>query len=103
MASATKALRVGGEGRTAEIDGAYFGGHIWSVDLTAERIDRRLQGGPSQPVDLPYHQAVTIIQPLQQGGIERPDTAGLGNQGLAGHPAGRPLIARVHAKARFLA
>jgi hypothetical protein len=23
-----KALRIGGEGRVAEIDGAYFGGHV---------------------------------------------------------------------------
>src|ERR1700734_3107691 len=42
MASATKALRVGGEGRTAEIDGAYFGGHVRPENLTADRIDRRL-------------------------------------------------------------
>src|ERR1700744_927833 len=42
MASATKALRIGGEGRTAEIDGAYFGGHIRPENLAADRIDRRL-------------------------------------------------------------
>ena len=28
MASSVKALRIGGEGREAEVDGAYFGGHI---------------------------------------------------------------------------
>lgn len=28
MASAARTLRIGGEGRTAEIDGAYFGGHL---------------------------------------------------------------------------
>jgi len=28
MAAATKALRIGGDGRTAEVDGAYFGGHL---------------------------------------------------------------------------
>jgi hypothetical protein len=42
MASSSKALRIGGEGRTAEIDGAYFGGHIRPENLAAERIDRQL-------------------------------------------------------------
>src|SRR4051812_49924341 len=42
MASAMKALRIGGEGREAEIDGAYFGGHIRPENLAVERIDRRL-------------------------------------------------------------
>jgi hypothetical protein len=42
MASATKAMRIGGEGRVAEIDGAYFGGHVRPENLAAERLDRRL-------------------------------------------------------------
>lgn len=42
MASSLSALRIGGEGRTAEIDGAYFGGHIRPENLAVERIDRRL-------------------------------------------------------------
>ena len=44
MASSMKALRIGagGEGRAAEIDGAYFGGHIRPENLAADRIDRRL-------------------------------------------------------------
>ena len=42
MASVTKAQRIGGEGRTAEIDGGYFGGHNRPHNLAAERIDRRL-------------------------------------------------------------
>ena len=53
MASATKALRIGGEGRTAEIDGAYFGGHVRPENLAADRIDRRLaenQSGKRQVV-----------------------------------------------------
>ena len=53
MASATRAVRIGGEGRTAEIDGAYFGGHIRPENLAAERIDRRLaenQSGKRQVV-----------------------------------------------------
>ena len=53
MASSMKALRIGGEGRTAEIDGAYFGGHIRPENLAADRIDRRLaenQSGKRQVV-----------------------------------------------------
>jgi transposase-like protein len=42
MASATKSLVIGGDGRTAEIDGAYFGGHVRPKNLAADRIDRRL-------------------------------------------------------------
>src|SRR5271156_4722499 len=41
MAFSMKALRIGGEARTAEIDGAYFGGHIRPANLAADRIDRR--------------------------------------------------------------
>src|ERR1700674_178777 len=53
MASSAKALRIGGEGREAEIDGAYFGGHIRPENLAADRIDRRLaenQSGTRQVV-----------------------------------------------------
>ena len=42
VASSVKALRIGGEGRTAEIDGAYFGGHLRSANLATDRLDRRL-------------------------------------------------------------
>lgn len=42
MASRTKALGIGGAGRTVEIDGGYFGGHIRPENLAADRIDRRL-------------------------------------------------------------
>jgi len=42
MASSVKALRIGGEGRVAEIDGAYFGGHVRPENLAADRVDRRL-------------------------------------------------------------
>jgi hypothetical protein len=53
MASSVKALRIGGEGREAEIDGAYFGGHVRPENLAADRIDRRLaenQSGTRQVV-----------------------------------------------------
>jgi hypothetical protein len=42
IAASAKALQIGGQGRTAEIDGAYFCGHIRQEDLAADRIDRRL-------------------------------------------------------------
>ena len=41
MAASMKGLRISGEGRVAEIDGAYFGGHR-PENLAADRIDRRL-------------------------------------------------------------
>jgi transposase-like protein len=42
MASSMKALRIGGEGRVTEIDGAYFGGHVRPENRAADRLDRRL-------------------------------------------------------------
>ena len=53
MASSGKALRIGGEGRVAEIDAAYFGGHVRPENLATDRIDRRLtenQSGKRQVV-----------------------------------------------------
>ena len=53
VASSMKALRIGGEGRVAEIDGAYFGGHVRPANLATDRIDRRLaenQSGKRQVV-----------------------------------------------------
>ncbi len=42
MASALRGLTIGGEGKVAEIDGAYFGGHVRPENLATDRIDRRL-------------------------------------------------------------
>jgi len=42
MAASLRALTIGGEGKGAEIDGAYFGGHVRPENLSANRIDRRL-------------------------------------------------------------
>ena len=53
MAASVKELRIGGKGRTAEIDGAYFGGHVRLENLATDRIDRRLaenQSGKRQVV-----------------------------------------------------
>jgi ISXO2-like transposase domain len=41
MASGTKGVQIGGEGRVAEIDGAYFGGHVRPENRAADRVDRR--------------------------------------------------------------
>jgi transposase-like protein len=41
MASSVKGLQIGGEGRVAEIDGAYFGGHVRPENRTVDRVDRR--------------------------------------------------------------
>src|SRR5208283_4319887 len=42
MASEMKGVRVGGEGKTVETDGAYFGGHVRPANLRENRRDRRL-------------------------------------------------------------
>lgn len=42
MASSVKELQIGGDGREAEIDGAYFGGHVRPANRAADRVDRRL-------------------------------------------------------------
>ena len=47
MAVSVKVLRIGGEGRVAEIDGASFGGHVRPENLAADRLDRRLAGNQS--------------------------------------------------------
>ena len=42
MASSVEGLRIGGTGRVAEIDGAYFGGHVRPKNRATNRVDRRL-------------------------------------------------------------
>jgi transposase-like protein len=43
MASEMRGQRVGGEGRKAEIDGAYFGGYVKPANRVENRRDRRLR------------------------------------------------------------
>jgi transposase-like protein len=53
MASELKGSRIGGEGKTAEVDGGYFGGYIKPANLKENRRDRRLaknQNGKRQVV-----------------------------------------------------
>jgi transposase-like protein len=42
MAKARKGQRIGGAGRIAEVDGAWFGGHVRPENRKADRKDRRL-------------------------------------------------------------
>jgi len=42
MAGELRARTLGGEGKTAEVDGAYFGGYVKPANLKEDRIDRRL-------------------------------------------------------------
>ena len=47
MAASMRGLRIGGEGRAVEVDGAYFGGHVRPENRAADRVDRRLAGNKS--------------------------------------------------------
>ena len=42
MAEEMKGRVVGGEGKTAEVDGGYFGGYVKPANVKAHRRDRRL-------------------------------------------------------------
>lgn len=53
MASELRGMRVGGEGETVEVDGAYFGGHVKPANFKENCRDRRLaknQNGKRQVV-----------------------------------------------------
>ena len=41
MAEEMKGRVVGGEGKTAEVDGGYFGGYVKPANLKGDRVDRR--------------------------------------------------------------
>jgi transposase-like protein len=41
MAEEMKGRVVGGEGKTAEVDGGYFGGYVKPANMKADRLDRR--------------------------------------------------------------
>jgi ISXO2-like transposase domain len=41
MAEEMKGRVVGGEGKTAEVDGGYFGGYVKPANLKEKRVDRR--------------------------------------------------------------
>ncbi len=42
MASEFKGRTVGGKGKVAEVDGAYFGGYVKPANIKEHRLDRRL-------------------------------------------------------------
>lgn len=41
MAEELKGRVVGGDGKTAEVDGGYFGGYVKPANMKADRLDRR--------------------------------------------------------------
>jgi transposase-like protein len=102
VASSMKGLRIGGAGRVAEIDGAWFGGHVRPENLAADRIDRRLaenqsgkrkivvvmreRGGRTAPLVSSSEEAVvaTIRTRIAQGTVVHADES----------PAWNPLHAR---------
>jgi hypothetical protein len=47
MAAEVRQMPVGGEGKKAEIDGAFFGGHVRSANRRENRRDRRLRENQS--------------------------------------------------------
>jgi hypothetical protein len=47
MASELRGVHIGGEGRKAEIDGAYFGGYVKPANRVENRRDRRLRQNQS--------------------------------------------------------
>src|SRR4051812_26420232 len=47
MASEVRQTPIGGEGKKAEIDGAFFGGHVRSANRRENRRDRRLRENQS--------------------------------------------------------
>ncbi len=102
MAASVRGLRIGGEGRVAEIDGAYFGGHVRPENLAADRVDRRLAENKSDK-----RRAVVVMR--ERGGRTLPqvfaaEDAALGSigqriaKGTTVHadesPAWNPLHAR---------
>jgi transposase-like protein len=47
MAEEMKGRVIGGEGKTAEVDGGYFGGYVKPANLKEKRLDRRLSENQS--------------------------------------------------------
>ena len=107
MASASKGLRIGGDGKVAEIDGAYFGGHVRPANLAAERVDRRLaenqsgkrqvvvamreRGGPTLVHVVPAEEAAVPIVPqrIARGTVLHADESPAWNQLQARFPMQR--------------
>ncbi len=84
MASSPKGLRLGGEGRVAEVDGAFFGGHVRPENRVADRVDRRLAESRSGK-----RQVVVALR--ERGGRTLPWVAAVrGGGGRARAPAACP-------------
>jgi hypothetical protein len=90
MASSLKALRIGGEGRTSEVDGVYFCGHIRRENLAADRIDRPLAENQSG-------KRRVVVAMRERGGAHAGESGpGRGGRRL-GSPTADPKGTTVHA------
>jgi len=90
MASEMKGMRIGGEGETAEIDGAYFGGYMKPANAKENRRDRRLAQNQTGK-----RQAVVVIR--ERGGRTLPAVFKTEAQAIAW------IKSRVHADTAIMA
>jgi transposase-like protein len=72
MAEEIKGRKIGGNGKVAEIDGAYFGGYVKPYNLRIDRVDRRmtettLNEAKAQP--LPRHLLAKRIRGMHDGAL----------------------------------
>jgi transposase-like protein len=73
MAEEMKGSVVGGEGKTAEIDGGYFGGYIKPANLKEKRVDRRFAKNQNRK-----RKVVVIVR--ERGGASVPTVFGTESQ-----------------------
>jgi hypothetical protein len=81
MAEDMKGRVVGGEGKTVEIDGGYFGGYVKPANRKEDRLDRRLAENQSGKLCasaaairfLPF--SIRKAQPLRSFGLALPRAA----------------------------
>jgi transposase-like protein len=64
MAAELKGRMVGGEGKTVEVDGGYFGGYVKPANLAENRRDRRLRRNQSGK-----RQVVVIVRERNGNGV----------------------------------
>jgi transposase-like protein len=67
MAAEVRRTAIGGEGKQAEIDGAYFGGHVKPANRRENRLDRRLSENRSGK-----RKVVVVIRERGEGGRTLP-------------------------------
>ena len=90
MAEEMKGRVVGGEGKTAEIDGGYFGGYIKPANLKEKRVDRRFAKNQNRK-----RKVVVIVH--ERGGASVPAVFGTESQAASFILAGIAKGTTVHA------